>query len=149
MKSERDLRVGIRHPGVLSWLRMMRFHSRTERLGDEQLRVFGLNMGQFDVLARVGAAEGISQGELAASLLVTKGNVAQLMRKMEGRGIIRRESEGRMKRLYLTEAGRELFEEVVPAHEEFVARRFDTLTEEEQRSLYELLRKLDRGAGHG
>ncbi len=125
----------------------MRFHSRTERAGDEQLRAFGLNMGQFDVLARVGAAEGISQGELAASLLVTKGNIAQLMRKMEGRGIIRRESEGRMKRLYLTGAGRELFAAVVPAHEAFVQRRFDALTEEEQTTLYRLLRKLDRGTG--
>lgn len=123
----------------------MRFHSRTERAGDEQLRAFGLNMGQFDVLARVGASEGISQGELASSLLVTKGNIAQLMRKMEGRGIVRRESEGRMKRLYLTEAGRELFERVVPAHEDFMQSRFDALTDEEQAMLYELLRKLDRG----
>lgn len=145
MRGEGDLRSGIRNPGVLSWLRIMRFHSRTERAGDEQLRAFGLNMGQFDVLARVGAAEGVSQGELAASLLVTKGNVAQLIRKMEARGIIRRESAGRMKRLYLTTEGRELYEAVVPAHEDFMRRRFDALTEEEQVRLYELLRRLDRG----
>ncbi|AHY47296.1 Transcriptional regulators [Rubrobacter radiotolerans] len=140
-------RVGIRRPGLLSWLRMMRFYSRMERFGDEQLRPFGLNMGQFDVLARVGASEGVSQGELAASLLVSKGNIAQLIRKMEGRGLIRRESEGRMKRVYLTPAGRELFERVVPAHEEAMQSRFAALTESEQRTLYELLRKLDRWGG--
>ena len=38
------------------------------------------------MLAKVGSTEGISQQELADALLVTKGNVCQLLDKMEGSG---------------------------------------------------------------
>lgn len=136
---------GLRSSGVLSWLRLARVFGKTERAGGAQLRAWGLNMGQFDALAHIGAAEGLSQGELARSLLVTKGNVAQLLSKMEGRGLIERRSEGRTKRLFLTGEGRRLYEEAVPAHEEFIAERFEALSEEEKNTLHELLRKLDRG----
>lgn len=139
----RDIR-GLRRPGVLAWLRLARVFERTERAGGAQLRGWDLNMGQFDVLAHVGASEGLSQGELAKSLLVTKGNVAQLLTKMEGRGLIERRSEGRTKRLFLTGEGRRLYDEAVPAHESFIAGRFAALSEEEQSILHELLRKLDR-----
>jgi DNA-binding MarR family transcriptional regulator len=46
----------------------------------------GLNNAQFDVLAHVGAVEGMTQQELADSILVTKGNVALLLDRVEGRG---------------------------------------------------------------
>lgn len=128
-------------------MRLARVFEKTERAGQAQLREWGLNMGQFDVLAHIGASEGLSQGELARSLLVTKGNVAQLIAKLEGRGLVLRRSEGRAKRLYLTGLGRELYEEVVPAHEDFIEKRFEALSEEERATLHELLRKLDRGLG--
>lgn len=134
----------LRGSGVLSWLRLARVFEKTERAGEAQLRGWGLNMGQFDVLAHVGASEGLSQGELAESLLVTKGNVTQLLAKMESRGLIARRSEGRTKRIFLTGEGRRLYEEVVPAHEGFIAGRFEALGEEERGALHELLRKLDR-----
>ncbi len=137
----------LRRSGVLAWLRLARVFEKTERAGEAQLRRWGLNMGQFDVLAHVGASEGLSQGELARSLLVTKGNVAQLLAKMESRGLIARRSEGRTKRLFLTGEGRKLYAEVVPAHEEFIAGRFGSLDEDERRLLHELLRKLDRDMG--
>ncbi len=123
---------------------MLRVVSKVERVLDEQMRLFGLNNAQFDVLAHVGAAEGITQRELADSLLVTKGNVAQLLDRMEGRGLILRRREGRTNRLFLTDAGRRLFADVVPAHEALVDERLSALSQEEQRRLHELLRKLDR-----
>ncbi|CAN5540886.1 MAG: MarR family transcriptional regulator [Actinomycetota bacterium] len=142
-KDIRDMR-SLRRSGVLAWLRLARVFEKTERAGEAQLRAWGLNMGQFDALAHIGAAEGLSQGELARSLLVTKGNVTQLLAKMEMRGLIERRSEGRTKRLFLTGEGRTLYDEVVPAHEEFIAGRLDALDEDERKTLHELLRKLDR-----
>lgn len=132
---------------MLAWLRLARVFEKTDRAGGAQLREWGLNMGQFDVLAHVGASEGMSQGDLARSLLVTKGNVTQLLAKMESRDLIERRSEGRAKRLYLTEEGRKLYDEVVPAHEDFIAGRFEALSEDERETLHDLLRKLDRGMG--
>ena len=135
---------GLRRHSVLAWLRMWRVVQKVERAAAEHLRAHDLNYAQFDVLAHVGAAEGSRQKELGASLLVTKGNVSHLVDQMERRGLVSRRQEGRTNRLYLTEEGRRLFEEVVPAHEDLVHQQMSALSEEEQAQLHELLRELDR-----
>src|SRR5215212_7524426 len=134
----------LRRPGLLAWLRLMRVFQKVDRGSGERLRAWDLSVAQFDVLAHVGASEGIVQQELADSLLVTKSNVCQHLDRMEGRGLILRRKEGRANRLFLTEEGRKLFEEVVPAQQAAIAERFSVLSEEEQAQLYELLRKCDR-----
>lgn len=103
-----------------------------------------LTTAQFDILSHIGAAEGILQVKLARSLLVTQGNITQLLDKMEERGLIRRIREGRANRLYLTASGRQIFNEVVPLHEDLIAAQFDSLSPDEQRQLLRLLAKLDR-----
>jgi DNA-binding MarR family transcriptional regulator len=129
---------------LLAWLRLARVFQKVERDSSEHLRGWDLSVAQFDVLARVGATEGIVQQELADALLVTKGNVCQLLDRMEDRGLISRRQEGRANRLFLTDAGRRLFAEVVPAHEVVIAERFSVLSEGEQERLHQLLRKLDK-----
>ena len=129
---------------MLAWLRLLRVSQKVERDLAGQLKLWGLNNAQFDVLAHVGADEGMTQQELADSLLVTKGNVAQLLDRMERRGLIERRSQGRTNRLFLTDEGRRTYTEVVPAHEVLIDERLSVLSEEEQRQLFELLRKLDR-----
>lgn len=129
---------------MLGWLRMLRVGLQLERTLSEQLRVWGLNLAQFDVLARVGARAGITQQELADSLLVSKGNVAQLLGRMEGRGWILRRRDGRSNRLFLSDEGRRLYEKAVPAHEALVDERFSALSRDEQEQLLGLLRKLDQ-----
>jgi DNA-binding MarR family transcriptional regulator len=135
---------GLRRHSVLGWLRMWRVVQKVERAAAEHLRAHGLNYAQFDVLAHVGAAEGSRQKELGESLHVTKGNISHLVDQMERRGLVSRRQEGRTNRLYLTEEGRRLFEEVVPAHEDLVHQLMSALPEEEQARLHELLRGLDR-----
>ena len=129
---------------MLGWLRLMRVYQKVDRISSEHLKHWGLSVAQFDVLAHVGASEGMTQQELADSLLVTKGNVCQLVDKLEDRGLISRLHEGRANRFFLTDEGRRLFEQVVPAHELAIAERFSVLSIEEQARLYELLRKFDR-----
>ena len=138
---------GIKTPALLGWMRLMRVYHKVERRSAERLKGWGLSVAQFDVLAHVGVAEGITQQELADSLVVSKGNVCQLLDKMEGRGWISRVQEGRANRLFLTDEGRRLFEDVVPAHEASIAERFSVLSKADQARLHELLRKFDRALG--
>jgi DNA-binding MarR family transcriptional regulator len=128
---------------VLAWLRILRVVQKVERDLAGQLKLWGLNNAQFDVLAHVGAVEGITQQELADSLLVTKGNVTQLLDRMESRGLIERRPQGRTNRLFPTDEGRRTFAGVVPAHEALIDERLSVLSKEEQKQLLELMRKLD------
>lgn len=132
---------------VLAWLRMTRVFQKIDRRSEHLFRDHGLNTAQFDVLAHVGAADGRSQQELADALLVTKGNISQLIGRLEQRGLIDRRHEGRSNCLSLTEAGRSVFERVVPEQEGQLAEAFSCLTDFEQQQLIRLLRKLDRKVG--
>jgi DNA-binding MarR family transcriptional regulator len=132
-------------PSVVAWLRLARVFQKIDRVSAERFRCRGLSVAQFDVLAQVGAAEGITQQQLADSLLVTKGNVCQLIDRMEQAGLLERRHEGRANRLFLTERGVEVYYGEVPAQEELIATLFLPLSPEEQNQLLDLLRKLDRG----
>ena len=132
---------------VLAWLRLARVFQKIEQAGAEHLRQFDLNLAQFDVLARVGAAEGLTQQEVADSLLVTKSNVCQLLDRMERAGLVERRPEGRANRLYLTPAGRQLYDRVVPAHERLIAEQFSALSPGEQVQFLGFLRTVDRALG--
>jgi DNA-binding MarR family transcriptional regulator len=134
-----------RHFGVLSWLRLARVYHKIDSASARHFHDYGLSTAQFDVLAQIGAAEGITQQELAGALLVTKGNISQLLDRMERLGLVRRCQEGRTNTLFLTEPGRKLFDTIVPAQEALVAELFAPLSSDEQFQLLALLRKLDQG----
>lgn len=136
---------GARDPAVRAWLRLFRVFHKVDRMATNEMRIHGLTMAQFDVLARVGMQGGMTQQELADSLLVTKGNVCQLLDRMESGGMIRRQQQGRSNCLFLTPEGERLFAQVVPEHEGLIEQAFSTLTPAEQLQLLHLLRKLERG----
>jgi DNA-binding MarR family transcriptional regulator len=129
---------------VLAWLRLARVFQKVDRVSSDEFRERGLSVAQFDVLAHVGALEGQTQNHLADSLLVTKGNVCQLLDRMERSGLLERRQDGRTNHLYLTSQGRALFNELVGEHEAVVARLFEGITPDEQAELLRILRKLDR-----
>ena len=133
----------MRTTGLLAWLRLARVFQKVDRVATESLRWRQLSPAQVDVLAKVGSSEGISQQELADALLVTKGNVCQLLHKMEGSGLLERRPDGRVNRLFLTDQGRRLYDEVVPRHDAMLADQFNTLSETDQRALLRLLRQID------
>lgn len=128
---------------VLAWLRLFRVFQKIDRAQTVHLRNWGLNVAQFDVLARVGAQRGITQQALADSLLVTKGNISLLLDRMEHLDLLKRCPEKRNNYLILTEKGQELHDRVVPAHEELIAQQMTGLSPTELTELQQLLRKLD------
>jgi DNA-binding MarR family transcriptional regulator len=140
---DRPSRAGLRRPALLAWLRMARVFAKIDRASSDEMRCRGLSLAQFDVLAHVGAREGVTQQELADALLVTKGNVCQLLDRMEHSGLIERQQDGRSNRLFPTDEGRRVFRAIVPSHEDRIVDKFAVLTAEEQNQLLELLRKLD------
>src|SRR5438045_2441466 len=105
---------------VVTWMRLARSYQRIDQASTEHLRSFRLSVAQFDVMAHLRTSEGATQQDLARALLVTKGNICQLLDRMEQRGLLRRRQEGRSNRVSLTEEGRALMEAAIPAQEECV-----------------------------
>lgn len=144
MAEQAHERTGVRNSGVLAWLRMARFVNATNREAARRLRELSLSIAQFDVLAQLSAEPGMNQQQLAERLLVTQGNVSQLLRVLEGRDLIRREGRGRTNVLTLTAAGAELAARATREHEQWLARRLGVLSGSEQAELLDLLSTLSR-----
>ncbi|WP_035663091.1 MarR family winged helix-turn-helix transcriptional regulator [Halalkalibacter akibai] len=137
MGKSQDLKLGL-----LLWFRLAQFYNRSNQLSNQHLKKWNLSIAQFDLLVQVGVHQPISQQGLAEKLLVTKGNITQMVVKMESAGLIQRTQEWRTKHITLTNKGKELYEEVVPQQELFQVSQFQALTKDEQKQLLALLKKL-------
>ncbi|PQZ56647.1 MarR family transcriptional regulator [Bacillus sp. MYb209] len=128
--------------GLLLWFRLSRFYNRSIRETNQHLKKWNVSAAQFDVLVQIGGHDRLTQQELGNKLFVTKGNVTQLLNKMEQLDWIQREQEGTTKYISLTEKGKVLYEEIVSPQETFQAEQFEKLNRKEQKQLLELLKKL-------
>lgn len=137
--SSKDTRLG-----VLLWFYLSRFFNHNIRLSNQHLKKWDLSIAQFDALAQIGANKRLTQKELGNKLLVTKGNITQLLGKMEKMELIQREREWKTKYLSLTPKGEDLYQKVVPQQETFQASQFYNLNREEQLQLLDLMKKLNK-----
>lgn len=129
---------------LLVWFRLARFYNLSIRQTNHHLQQWGITTAQFDALNQIGLHQPITQQQLGDRLEVTKGNITQLVKRMETAGWIKREQEWKTKYISLTEEGLQLYEEVIPRQEQFQIEQFCGLDSEEQAQLLKLLKKLQK-----
>jgi DNA-binding MarR family transcriptional regulator len=130
--------------------------SRLQRRIDAAQRAtfarFDLDPPGFDVLAtlrRQGAPFALTPGALMRSAMVTSGAITQRLDRLEARGLVARgphPEDGRGVVVTLTEAGRALVDEVLPAHLATEERLLEALSPADRETLAALLRTLDSPA---
>jgi DNA-binding MarR family transcriptional regulator len=130
--------------GAIAWVRLIRLARDMVRAEERHLRALGLSIAELDILAQIGAREGLTQQELARALLMTQGNITYHLDRLARRDLVERRMAGRSNQLFLTEAGSALFRQVVPGQEAWHASQLSVLSVEEQRLLLTVLRKLAR-----
>lgn len=121
---------------------MTRFVRSVAVAGGAELREFGLSPAQYQVLVCLETEPGLAQRELVRRFGVTKGNISQLVKKLEDSGLVERTRAGRTAGLVLSGSGRELVGRVTPAHDDFMDRHFRALDATERRQLEALLTRL-------
>jgi DNA-binding MarR family transcriptional regulator len=150
-KSARSSLVVLSTPGeerIGTWLHTVRTVALLEREIAATLATHDLSLAQFDVLATLRFNEELTQQELAARLLVTKGNICGLLNRLEDAGWVGRHADpldSRVNRLRLTVAGRKKVDRVIPEHNETVLKLFESLTANEVRQMRGLFTKLEEG----
>lgn len=100
----------------------------TEEL-DQALVPFDLSLPEYELLVRLSETERhcARMGDLASSVRHSRSRLTHTAKRMENKGLIRREScagDGRGVQAVLTEAGMALLIEAAPAHVESVRRAF-------------------------
>ena len=110
---------------------------------------FGLTIPAWRVVATLGQYGFRTARDIAAHGVMHKSTVSRAVSQLEGRGLVRRKAnrdDRREELLELTEAGRTVYEAVVPEALAFEERLLSVLTSAEHGALIGVLDKLDRHA---
>ena len=114
---------------------------------NQPLSESGLTESQFGVLEALLHVGPLHQRDLAGKILRTHGNVTLVVDQLERRGLVRRErgsADRRFVRVHLTDEGAALVRGLFPAHAARLATEMSLLSEDEQRELGRLCRRLTR-----
>ena len=130
---------------LLTWYRFVRVLKKIMQQMDDVMYDLDLSRAQFDLLMQIAFEKGIMQHTCAERMNVTKGNVTQHVDRLEKRGLIRREKEGRVNHLHLTDEGQDLVATIMPIHDARIKEIMSILTEEEVQQFQSVLRRFDRG----
>lgn len=126
------------------WLRLlscsMIVEKRIRLLLEEQ---FGTTLPRFDAMAALERApDGLTMSELSAAMMVSNGNVTGVVSRLLDEMLVVRTSESSDKRVAtvrLTRKGREAFQKMARAHEEWIDRMLADLSDAQIDQLMKLL----------
>ncbi|MFD1737335.1 MarR family winged helix-turn-helix transcriptional regulator [Bacillus salitolerans] len=111
-----------------------------------KLEPFNLAPEQNLIMMLLWEKDGLTQNQLVESLHKDKTNIARMASNLESKGFIKRihcNNDRRSVRLYLTEAGKDLGEKVIPIAEKFNDVVCKGISKEELTQLEEILNKMN------
>ena len=114
-----------------------------QALREQELRAIGLHRGQASILWQLRRGEGVTQVDLAGRLDLTRASITSTLSRMEERGWVRRAADPkdrRVLRVHLTEAGKQLAEELTSILRRIEDRLTSDLDEDEVAELLTTLR---------
>jgi DNA-binding MarR family transcriptional regulator len=129
MKSEKPSYCGCLYYASNALARMM------TKIAEEEFAVTGLSPSYAIILMTVINQPGLQAGEIAGVMQLTPSTITRLLEKMEGKGLLVRQSEGRATEVYPTGKGIDLKEIISKAWGGLYQRYSNILGEKEGQML--------------
>jgi DNA-binding MarR family transcriptional regulator len=136
-------------PGFL----IRRLHQIHLALFADECAAFGVTPVQFSLLSVLAAQPGLDQAALAFAVGVDRATTANVVARLDQRGLLRRRpgtTDRRVKQMELTQAGHRLLARIDPHARRAHARTLEALRPADRARFVALLRRLvDTGNAHG
>jgi DNA-binding MarR family transcriptional regulator len=154
------LAIREKHDGALGdrssvrlWLRLLSCTMAIEKDVQRRLSTEGATLARFDVLAALDRRrDGMTMGALSDALLVSKGNVTQLVQKLARDGLVRiapSPADRRASIVRLTPRGRAGFARLAAAHHDWIDGLLAGMDAGARETLYQALGALKRSIAKG
>ena len=104
-----------------------------------------LTKEQMIVLKKLSFEDGLNQNKLAFLTLRNKSSLTRLLSKMETKKYIKREQDSldkRIKRVFITETGKEVFQKSRPVVKNIIKRIEQNISEKEKQEMIKILKKV-------
>ncbi|EHI96885.1 transcriptional regulator, MarR family [Clostridium sp. DL-VIII] len=105
------------------------------KIADEEFRITGLSPAYIYLISVVGKKEGITQKELGEVLCIAPSTITRFIDKLENKGLLRRQNEGKKSFIYLTAKGKDLQPDINIAWGNLHSRYLEAIGEEEYKKL--------------
>ncbi|MDE0130259.1 MAG: MarR family transcriptional regulator [Gammaproteobacteria bacterium] len=127
-----------------AWLGLLRCFSSIDRVLMRRFSdKFNSSLPRYDVLTALALSpNGLTMGELASSLMVTKGNITGVVNRLKQDGLVRKiksRSDRRIQSVTLSAEGRALWDAMHADYDETVSAIFSGQSSEELDALTEML----------
>ena len=148
-----------KHDGALGdrssvrvWLRLLSCTMAVEKEVQRRFAEHDMTLPRFDVLAALDRHGEMNMGSLSRSLLVSNGNVTQLVQKLARDGLVKMRkapADRRSSIVTMTEAGRERFARLAKAHNDWIDEMLGDLNFTQRERLYVALGMLKLSIAQG
>ena len=138
MREKHDGALGDRS-SVRVWLRLLSCTMAIEKEVQRRFAECGTTLPRFDVLAALDRHEELTMGALSEALLVSNGNVTQLVRTLVRDGLVelrKLPSDRRTSIVRLTPEGQQQFRKLARAHQEWIDQMLGGLNFTQRERLY-------------
>lgn len=128
-----------------TWVKLARAFSTLNRKSVDNLRTFNVTQPQFLVMEALGHLGPLKVGELCDKMLVSGGNMTLVLDNLEKLGYIERvhnKEDRRSLIIQLTPEGKKTFSKVFPKHADYIGKMLGHLTNDEQKELGRMLKKV-------
>jgi DNA-binding MarR family transcriptional regulator len=139
--------MGKRATANLLTFHLARLCRNHRALATVELAKLGLHPGQNIALQKIGEEPGITQAQLAERLEVQQPTAANMLRRLEKGGFVRREpspEDARASTLHLTDKGQEVLPKIEGFWRELEARVTQGLSVEEQLLMKRIIKDINR-----
>ena len=130
----------------LAWLSVVRTYQLCQHRYEELLSGFGLSLAQFDALNTIDRlGDAALPKNIADSLVVTRGNVSGLLKRLAAAGLIRQQAhpdDGRAFIVQLTNKANEILRQAQSAARAFVRAQMQPFTATELESTRQLMQSM-------
>ena len=148
--SQRDLETRAHdddHNALRLWLRLLSSSQLIENNIRELLRTeFDFTLPRFDLMAQLHRhPEGLSMSSLAEMMMVSGGNVTNIVKQLESSEFVKRTPQPADNRSFivtLTKKGQRAFDRMMPQHEGWIVSMMDGLDSKDIQALMDGLDKL-------
>lgn len=119
---------------------------------DRDIRRYGLNRTEFGVLELLYHKGSQPLQQIGGKVLMSSGNITYVVDKLELKNYVKRKASTEDRRLIfaeITDAGKELMEDVFPKHADIIDQAVNGLSLDEKKAISQLLKKLGKYAEDG
>ncbi len=126
---------------------LISLHKIVKDLDHETMQIaghYGLSFPQFMVLEALMHKDEMCIGDIKDTILSSNGTIPVIIQNLEKQGLLKRrkdQTDRRKSMISLTAQGRQIIEKIVPENENMYRARFQIWSEEEKRTLIQLLNR--------